>query len=45
MSNIRVDASYTIQDGSEVIFAAPCSSNEVDGLKVSYPRRIKIVRF
>lgn len=37
MANIRVDVSYSIVDGSEVIFTAPCNCNEADGLKVYYP--------
>ena len=37
MPNIRVDASYTISDGSEVVFIAPCNFDEIDGLKVYYP--------
>ena len=39
MPNIRVDLSYTIKDGAEITFTAPCNSDEIDGLKVSYPRR------
>lgn len=45
MAYIRVDVSYTIQNGSEVVFVAPCDSNEINGLKVYYPRRIKKVHF
>lgn len=41
MTKIKVDLSYTIVDGSEVVFAAPCNFGEIDGLKVSYPRREK----
>ena len=37
MVNIRVDMDYTIQDGSGVVFTAPCNCNEVVGLKVYFP--------
>ena len=37
MTNIRVDLSYTIEDGSAVVFTAPCNCSDVDGLKVYYP--------
>lgn len=37
MPSIRVDLAYTIVDGSEAIFTAPCNCNEIDGLKVYYP--------
>lgn len=37
MPNIRVDTSYTVKDGSEVVFTAPCNCSEIDGLKVYYP--------
>ena len=41
MAKIKVDLSYTIIDGCEIVFAAPCNCSEVDGLKVYYPRRRK----
>lgn len=34
MANIRVDVNYTIKDGSEVSFTAPCDCTAVTGLKV-----------
>lgn len=34
MSNIRVDVEFTIQNGTEVSFTAPCDCSEVTGLKV-----------
>lgn len=37
MAKIKVDLSYTIVDGSEVVFTAPCNCSAVDGLKVYYP--------
>ena len=37
MSNIRVDVTYTIKDGSEVTFKSPCDCSEVTGLIVYYP--------
>lgn len=37
MSNIRVDVSYTIQDGSEIVFRSPVDCSAVTGLIVSYP--------
>ena len=37
MAKIRVDLSYTIVDGSDVVFTAPCNCSAVDGLKVCYP--------
>ena len=37
MAKIKVDLSYTIIDGSEVVFTAPCNCSETDGLKVYYP--------
>lgn len=45
MQKIRVDTSYTIVDGSEVIFIAPCDCNEIDGLKVYYPDGEKVFTF
>ena len=45
MPNIRVDASYTIVDGSEVVFLAPCNCNEVSGLKVYHPGGSKVFTF
>lgn len=37
MGKIRVDTSYAVIDGSDVVFTAPCNCNEADGLKVYYP--------
>ena len=37
MSNIRVDVSYTIQDGSEIVFRSPVDCSAVTGLIVYYP--------
>ena len=37
MANIRVDTTYTVIDGSEVVFTAPCNCSEIDGLKIYYP--------
>lgn len=37
MAKIKVDLSYTIVDGSEVVFTAPCNCSAVDGLKLYYP--------
>lgn len=34
MANIRVDVGYTIKDGSEVSFTAPCDCTSTTGLKV-----------
>ena len=45
MANIRVDTTYTIQDGSTVVFSAPCNCNEADGLKVYYPGGSKEFEF
>jgi hypothetical protein len=45
MPNIRVDASYTIVDGSEVVFLAPCNCDEVSGLKVYHPGGSKVFTF
>lgn len=39
MKNIKVDTPCAVVDGFEVLFVAPCNCNEVDGLKVHYPRR------
>ena len=39
MAKIKVDLSYTITDGCEIVFAAPCNFGEIDGLTVHYPRR------
>ena len=40
MTNIRVDTSFAISDGCNIVFVAPCNCDEIDGLKVYYPRRI-----
>lgn len=45
MPNIRVDTSYSIADGSEVIFVAPCDCNEISGLKVYSPNGAKVFTF
>lgn len=45
MPNIRVDISYTIADGSEVVFSAPCNCSEVTGLKVYHPDGAKEFTF
>lgn len=37
MANIRVDIAYTIKDGSEIIFLAPCDCSEISGLSVYHP--------
>lgn len=37
MKNIRIDLAYTIVNGSEVVFTAPCSCNKIGGIKVYYP--------
>ena len=37
MANVRVDLNYTIQDGSEVVFYAPCDYANVTGLSLYYP--------
>ena len=36
MANIRADVSYTIRDGSQIIFRSPCDCSEVTGLKLYY---------
>jgi hypothetical protein len=45
MTNIRVDTSYVVVDGSEVVFTAPCDCTEVRGLKVYYPDGSKVFTF
>lgn len=45
MANIRVDASYTIVNGSEVVFVAPCDCNQISGIKVYYPDGSKVFTF
>lgn len=37
MANIRVDITYTIFDGAEVVFRAPCDCSDITGLKIHYP--------
>lgn len=37
MSNIRVDVSYTIQDGSELVFRSPVDCSAITGMIVYYP--------
>ena len=36
MAKINVHLNHTIANGAEISFTAPCSSNEIDGLKVYY---------
>lgn len=43
MANIRTDVTYTIVDGAEIIFKAPCDSCTVTGLKVYYPNSDGII--
>lgn len=43
MANIRTDVNYTIVDGAEIIFKAPCDSCTVTGLKVYYPNSDGII--
>lgn len=35
--NVRVSLNYTIYDGAELVFKAPCDASEVTGLIVYYP--------
>lgn len=35
--NVRVNLNYTIYDGAEIVFKAPCDASEVTGLIVYYP--------
>ena len=37
MANIRVDLDYTIKDGVDIVFNAPCDGFEVTGLIIYYP--------
>ena len=37
MANIRVDVSYMIQDGSEIVFRSPVDCSAITGLIVYYP--------
>lgn len=45
MANIRVDTSYTIIDGSEIVFVAPCNCTAITGVKVYYPGGSKVFTF
>ena len=45
MANIRVDVPFSIMDGSEVVFSAPRASNEIDGMKVYYPKGSQVFLF
>lgn len=38
MANIRVDLDYTLHDGADVAFNAPCDCTEVTGLIIYYPQ-------
>lgn len=35
--NVRVNLNYTIYDGAEIVFKAPCDASDVTGLIVYYP--------
>ena len=35
--NVRVNLNYTIYDGAEIVFKAPCDASEVTGLILYYP--------
>lgn len=35
--NVRVNLDYTIYDGAEIVFKAPCDADQVTGLIVYYP--------
>lgn len=37
MASIKVDVNFTIKDGSEITFKAPCNASEVTGFTVYYP--------
>lgn len=37
MANIRVDVGFTIKDGCDIAFKAPCDASAVTGLTVYYP--------
>lgn len=45
MANIKVDVDYTIKDGSEVSFTAPCDCTAVTGLKVYHHGGSKVFTF
>ena len=37
MASIKVSVNFTIKDGSEITFKAPCNASEVTGFTVYYP--------
>ena len=41
--NVRVNLNYTIYDGAEIVFKAPCDASEVTGLIVYYPNGTEVV--
>ena len=41
--NVRVNVNYTIYDGVEIVFKAPCNASEVTGLILYYPGDTGIV--
>lgn len=41
--NVRVNLNYTIYDGAEIVFKAPCNASEVTGLIVYYPAGAEVV--
>lgn len=41
--NVRVNLNYTIYDGAEIVFKAPCNASEVTGLIVYYPVGTEVV--
>lgn len=45
MANIRVDVDYTLKDGCEVSFTAPCNCSDITGLKVYHQGGTKVFTF
>lgn len=45
MAKIRIDTAFTIADGAEVSFTAPCDCTAIDGLIVYYPGGSKAFTF
>ena len=41
--NVKVNLDYTIYDGAEIVFKAPCDASEVTGLIVYYPNGTEVV--
>lgn len=41
--NVRVNLNYTIYDGAEIVFKAPCDASRVTGLIVYYPNGTEVV--